>query len=163
MVEKHLSDYAHLHKLLLYTQICSMDQSVVFSYPIISPRVPTTLMNLYSYQLGHHSHSFVTKNGQKRLKNMYLVMSTSITSYSIHGYVLRANKWCSIILKPSWPHIVTLWATLATHLWTKMVKNGWKNNFLTMLISIIFYSTYKYFLRVLIGIQLSYGISQGAY
>ena len=55
---------------------------------------------------------------------------TSITSYSKYKYVLWA-KWCSIILgyHPtcllySWPHIVTLWATIVTHLWAKMAENG---------------------------------------
>jgi hypothetical protein len=28
----------------------------------------TTLMSPYSYPMGHHSHSFVSQNGSKRLK-----------------------------------------------------------------------------------------------
>jgi hypothetical protein len=28
---------------------------------MISPKVPATLMTPYSYHMGHHSHSFVSK------------------------------------------------------------------------------------------------------
>jgi hypothetical protein len=35
---------------------------------MVSPSMPTTLMTLYSYPEGHHSHSFVSKNGRKQLK-----------------------------------------------------------------------------------------------
>jgi hypothetical protein len=56
------------HNLLFCTQICSMGQWVVFIYPMILPKVPTTLVTPYSYPIRHHSHSFVSKNGQKRLK-----------------------------------------------------------------------------------------------
>jgi hypothetical protein len=45
-----------------------MGQQVVFNYPMVSPKVPTTLMTLCSYPMGHHSHSFVSINGRKRLK-----------------------------------------------------------------------------------------------
>jgi hypothetical protein len=41
---------------------------VVFNYPMESPKFPTTLMTPYSYPMGHHSHSFGSKNGRKRLK-----------------------------------------------------------------------------------------------
>ena len=40
----------------------------MFSYPMVSPKVPTTLMTTYDYPMGHHSHSFVGKNSQKGLK-----------------------------------------------------------------------------------------------
>ena len=53
---------------LFHTQICFEGQQVVFNYPMVSPRVPTTLMTLYSYPMGHHIHSFVNQNGQKQLK-----------------------------------------------------------------------------------------------
>jgi hypothetical protein len=95
----------YLHNLLFYTQIWFKGQQVVFNYPMVTYKVPTTLMTPYSYPKDHLSHSFMYKNGQKRLKKRFLMMLTSIT----------------------------------------------------------FYSTHKYFLRVLIGIQLSYGMSQGAY
>jgi hypothetical protein len=45
-------------------------------------------------------------------------------------------QWCSIILwyhprclLHSWSHIVTLWATIATHKWAKIAENGWKQTF----------------------------------
>jgi hypothetical protein len=51
-------------------------------------------------------------------------------------YVLWANKWCSIILcyHPRcllhfWLRIGNLLATIATRLWAKMAKNGWKQVF----------------------------------
>jgi hypothetical protein len=56
------------HNLLFYTQICSMGRWAVFNYPMIIPKVPTILVTPYSYPMGHHSHLFVSKNGQKRLK-----------------------------------------------------------------------------------------------
>jgi hypothetical protein len=40
----------------------------VFDYPMVSPKVPTALTTPYSYPMGHHSHSFVSQNGPKRLK-----------------------------------------------------------------------------------------------
>ena len=65
---KQVYDDTYLHNLLFYTQICSMGQQVVFNYPMVSPKVSTTLMTLYSYLMGHHSHSFVSRNDRKRLK-----------------------------------------------------------------------------------------------
>jgi hypothetical protein len=59
-------DDTYLHNLLFHTQICSMGQQVVFNYPMVSPKVSTTLMTLYSYPMGHHSHSFVSRNGRKQ-------------------------------------------------------------------------------------------------
>jgi hypothetical protein len=41
-------DDTYLHNLLFYTQICSMGQQVVFNYPIVSSKVPTTLKTPYS-------------------------------------------------------------------------------------------------------------------
>ena len=72
------------------------------------------------------------ENGWKQV----LTILNSITSYSTHKSVLWANEWCSIILwyhpwclLHSWPHIVTLWATVSTHLWSKMAENSWKQVF----------------------------------
>jgi hypothetical protein len=45
---KQIFDDSYLHNLLFYTQICFMDQKVVFNYPMVSPKVPTTLMTPYS-------------------------------------------------------------------------------------------------------------------
>jgi hypothetical protein len=66
-VEKHVFYNAYHCKLLFYSQICpmAMGQWVVFSYPMVSPKVLTTLMTPYSYPIGNHSHSFVSKNGRK--------------------------------------------------------------------------------------------------
>ena len=47
-------DDTYLHNFLFHTQICSKGQPVVFDNLMVSPRVPTTLMNLYSYSVGHH-------------------------------------------------------------------------------------------------------------
>jgi hypothetical protein len=81
---------------------------------MVSHKVPATLMTPYSYPMGHHSHSFVSKNSRKRFKKHVLDNAYSITSYSIHKYVLWSNEWCSIILwyhtrclLHSWPDIVT--------------------------------------------------------
>jgi hypothetical protein len=127
---KQVFDDIHFRNHLFCTQICSLSQWVVFNYPLVSPKVLTTLRTLHSYPIAHHSHSFVNKNGRKR-SNRFLMSLTSQTSYSTHKFVLWFNGWCSNILwyHPrwllySWPHRVTLWATLATHLWTKIVENG---------------------------------------
>jgi hypothetical protein len=45
-----------------------MGHQALFDYPMVSPKVTTTFMTPYSYPMGHHSHSFVSKKGQKRLK-----------------------------------------------------------------------------------------------
>jgi hypothetical protein len=133
----------------------SMGQQVVFNYPMVSPKVPTTFINLFDYPIGYHRHSFVSKNGWKLLKNLFSMMLTSITSFSTHKYVLWANTLWSITLwyhprclLQSWPHIVTLWATIL-HSHSFVSKNSWKslkNMILTMLTSITSYSTDKYVL-----------------
>jgi hypothetical protein len=76
-----------------------------------------------------HLRSKMVENAWKQVfDDTYPIMS-----HSTHKYVLCANKCCSIILwyhlrclLYSWPHIVTLWPTIATHLWAKMAQNGWK-------------------------------------
>jgi hypothetical protein len=45
-----------------------MGQKGVFNYPMLSPKVPTTLMTQFNYPMGYHSHSFVAKNGRIWLK-----------------------------------------------------------------------------------------------
>jgi hypothetical protein len=91
----------------------------------------------------------------KTVENRFLMILTSMTSYSTHMYVLWANMWCSIILRyyprcqlDSKPHKDTLWATIATHLWPKIAKNCWKILFLVMFTSITSYCTHKYVLLV---------------
>jgi hypothetical protein len=63
------------------------------------------------------------------VENRFLTILTSLTSCSTHKSVLWANKWYSIILwfhprrlLNSWPHKITLWAIIATHLWAKCPK-----------------------------------------
>jgi hypothetical protein len=69
-------------------------------------------------------------------KNIFLAISTTITTYSTHNIVLWSNKWCPVVLGydpwcplNSWTHISTLWAMTATHRWPKMAKKGWKHFF----------------------------------
>jgi hypothetical protein len=57
-----------LHNLLFYKQVCSMGQKMVFNYHMVSAKVSTTIVIPYSYPMGHHSHSFVSKKGLKWLK-----------------------------------------------------------------------------------------------
>jgi hypothetical protein len=138
---KQVFDDTYLHMFFFYTEICSMGQQVVFNYPMLSPKMPTTLVTPNSYPMGHYSLSLVSKNGRKRLKTGFLMILTSITSYSTHKSVLWANECCSIILwyhprclLQSWPHLVTLWATIASicdQKWPKTVEN----RFLTTLTS----------------------------
>jgi hypothetical protein len=45
-----------------------MGQQVVFNDPMVLLEVSATLMTPYSYPMGHHGHSFVSKNGQKQSK-----------------------------------------------------------------------------------------------
>jgi hypothetical protein len=65
---KQVFDDTYLHNLLFYTQKCSMGQQVVFNYPMVSPKVLTTLMAPNIYPMSHNSHSFKSKNGRKQLK-----------------------------------------------------------------------------------------------
>jgi hypothetical protein len=65
---KQVFDDTYLHNLLFHTQIYSIGQQVVFSYPMVSPKVPTTLVTPNSYPMSHHSHSFKRKNDQRCLK-----------------------------------------------------------------------------------------------
>jgi hypothetical protein len=39
-----------------------MGQQVVFNCPMVLPKVPTTLLTPNSFPMGHHGHSFVSKN-----------------------------------------------------------------------------------------------------
>jgi hypothetical protein len=41
---------------------------VMLNYPMVSPKMPTTLMTPYSYPMAYHSYLFVSQNGPKRLK-----------------------------------------------------------------------------------------------
>jgi hypothetical protein len=70
---------------------------MVCSYSMISPMVPFTHKIPYSYSMGHHDRLFVTRNGQKLLKNMFLANFTSITSYPTHNIVSWANKWVLVM------------------------------------------------------------------
>ena len=90
--KKHVFGDFDPHNLLLYPKLCFMGQKTVSCYPMISPMVPLILMTPYSHSMGHDSDSFVTKDGQKLLKNMFLAFFTSITSYSTHNIVLWANE-----------------------------------------------------------------------
>ena len=89
--------FDNTHDFLFYTQVCSMGQQVALNYPMVLPKVPTTLKTPYRYPMGHYSHSFVTKKSQKLLKNMFLAIFTSITYYSAQKYILLVNEWCQII------------------------------------------------------------------
>jgi hypothetical protein len=44
---------------------------VVLNYPMVSPKVPITLVTQNDYPMGHHSHSFVSQNGRKWLKTVF--------------------------------------------------------------------------------------------
>jgi hypothetical protein len=68
---KPFFDDAYLHNLLFHTQIYSMGQLMVFNYPMVSPKAPTTIMTPYTYPMSHHSHSFVSQNGRKWLKTSF--------------------------------------------------------------------------------------------
>jgi hypothetical protein len=73
--KKHVFD-TYLRNPLFYTLICSVGQRVVFSYPILSPKMPTTLKTPYIYPMGHHSHSFfkakMAENDKKHVFDTYL-------------------------------------------------------------------------------------------
>jgi hypothetical protein len=83
---KQVFDDTYLHNFLFHTQVCSMGQKLVSNHPVLSPKVPATLVTPNSNVMGHHSHSFVRKNGRKRLKTVFRWSST--TSYSTYKYVL---------------------------------------------------------------------------
>jgi hypothetical protein len=95
---KQVYDDTYIHNPLFYTQVYSIGQQVVFNYPMVSPKVPTTLMTLYSYPMGHHGPLICEPKLLKTVENKSLTILTSTTSYSIHKYVLWVKKWCSIIL-----------------------------------------------------------------
>jgi hypothetical protein len=124
----------HLQNLLFYTQICSMGQQVVFNYPIVSPEMPTMLTTLYSYLMGHHSHSFVIKNDWKWLKTVFdntylhnLLFYTQICSMGklvVFNYPMVSPKVPTTLVIPhSYP------VSHHSHSWTKMAENGWKQVF----------------------------------
>jgi hypothetical protein len=155
MAEKHVFGDVYLHNLFIYTQICLRGQQVVFSYPMVSYKIPTTLMTPYSYPMGNLSYSFMNKNGQKRLKKCFLMMLTSITSYSTHKYFLRVliGIRLSYGISQGGTKLISPYSYLAGHCSHSLVsKNGWKrmkNMFwwcLPPFMMITSYSTHKYVL-----------------
>jgi hypothetical protein len=97
---KQVFHNTYFHDLLFHTQVSFMGQTswVKLSYGITKGAYYTD--DPYSYPMDHYIYSFVTKNVLTLLKNMF-AMITSITSYSAHKTVLRANEWCQIML---WYH-----------------------------------------------------------
>jgi hypothetical protein len=86
---------------------------------------------------------------------LFLAICTSITFYSAHTFVLRANQWCLFILwyhpwcsLHSWPHILTPWAMITTHPSPKMAKDCWKTSFLAIEITPMTGTTSHNFLRL---------------
>jgi hypothetical protein len=132
---KQVFDDIYLYGFLLYTQVCSIGQQVVLNYPMVSPEVPSTLKTPYRYNMGHYSHSFVIKNGWKQVFDV---------TY-LHNLLFYTQVYCMgqevvfkyFMLSPKvhlWPKMITLWGTIATHLWA---KNGrkWLNVFLPFLLT----------------------------
>jgi hypothetical protein len=67
------------------------------SFDITHVTIYIQVKTLYSYPMGHHGRSFVIKNGQKLLKNMFLAIFTSVTSYPTHNIVSWANEWVPVM------------------------------------------------------------------
>ena len=99
LLSSNFTAFFHPHNLLFYPQHYLMGQRMVSSYPMISLMVLFTLMTPYNYPMGHHSPSFVTKNGKKLLTNMFCAICTSITSYSANNIFLWANEWCPAFIR----------------------------------------------------------------
>jgi hypothetical protein len=111
-------DNTYLHNLLFYTQICSMGQQVVFNYPMVSPKVPTTL---------------ATQNGRKWLKTGFddtfllnLLFYTQVCSMGLISVFQLFYGITQGAYKHLWPYTVSLWVTIVTHLWAIMAENGSK-------------------------------------
>jgi hypothetical protein len=69
---------------------------------IVSPKVPTTLETPNSYPMGHHIHSFVSKNGRKRLKTgfcQYLLPWPLISHTRIFMGQRVVLNYCMVSLK----------------------------------------------------------------
>ena len=64
---------------------------MVSSWPMVSPMVPSILMTPYNYPMGHNSHSFVTENGPKLLKNMFFGGLLSVMSRNLNLFYLYGN------------------------------------------------------------------------
>jgi hypothetical protein len=126
---KQVLDNIYLHDFLLYTQLCSIGQQVVFNYPMVSPEVPTTLKTPYRYNMGHYSLSFVIKTAENRFSTLL----TSIIFYSIHMlYGPTSSVQISFAIThgdyythgPKWlPYGAPY--SIATHLWAKVAVNSW--------------------------------------
>jgi hypothetical protein len=56
----------------------------VFSYPMVSPKEPTTLMMSYTYPLGHDR----LMKAQKWFKNLVMAIFGIITSYATPNNVI---------------------------------------------------------------------------
>jgi hypothetical protein len=131
--------------LFFHTQICSLGQQVVFNYPIVSPKVPTTLVIPNSYPMGHYSRSLVTCEPKKAKNGWKQVFDDTYFHNLLFYPQVWANKGCLIILwyHPRcllhlWPHMITLWATITIHL---LAKNGWKQVFdITYHHNLLFYT-----------------------
>jgi hypothetical protein len=89
---KQVFDNTYFHNLLFYTQVCFMGQQRVINYYMVSPKVSTKLVTPYSYPMGHHKHSFVSKNGRKQVLNVtYLHNHLLYTQVCSMGQKLEFN------------------------------------------------------------------------
>jgi hypothetical protein len=96
---------------------------------MVSPKGPTTLMTPDSYPKGHKGYSFVSKISRKQLKtgydDTYLHNLLFYTQISFMGQLVVFNY---PFVSPKvqlhlGPQIITLWATIATHLRAKTAEN----------------------------------------
>jgi hypothetical protein len=108
---KQVFDDTYLHDFLFYTQVCSMGQQVVYNYPMVSPKVPTTIKTPYRYPVGHYSHSFVTTKKHKNywkicFGNVYLhnlLLCTKIFSigqWVVSNYIMISTKAPLTLMSP---------------------------------------------------------------
>ena len=99
---------------------------VVLNYPMVSPKVPTTLMTPYSYLMGQYGHSFVSKISQKQMKTgfwRYLPKYPLIPHSNMFYGPTSGIKLSYGITQGAYYTLdpFSLWATISTHLYVSSI------------------------------------------
>ena len=92
-----------------------MGQQVVFNDPMVLPEVSATLITPYSCPMDHHGHSFVSKNGRKRLKTgfddiylcnlLFYKQVCSMGQHVVFNYSMLSPKVPTTLVTPNSYHI----------------------------------------------------------
>ena len=120
---KQVFSDTYLHNFFFHTQISSLGRQVVFNYPMLSPKVSTTLVIPNSYP---HLWAKMAKNGWKQVLDdtylhnlLFYTQVWSMGQQRVFNYPMVSLKVSTTLLAPySYP--------MGHHSHPFVTKNGWK-------------------------------------